>query len=605
MKEMKMNELGCGRKGMRRSPLAFSLACLMCAAYMSAAVAGEGDSSGGFDEKIRRLERASEESGISFGVLTGTHPAVEEPTEEDFHEMHQIPPLPINEEDWFLSNPMTVDARVIRGPSWKWGDVDGGPGSLGTVVGHGSAPTWWRVRWDNKHENTYRYGSGVYDLIIVKTSPLDGVTIFGSPARIPWTPDVTKPFAEQVARNDEPLVLLNTSASAWPALSLWTLDNLASRYGTMNLQRVKVTRRQAQGSTPFFYYHNAPMNSSDPQVKAYKEQAYTLTNMTLHELLVNITTPSSPGDPIAVYAGKLDDFGLDFFAHVMPLDPFMVLQPGFDPDNEHLFRQTHIWIGGRQTSTPVHFDLFHNFFVQIVGRKRILLFPPAQWQHLYLYPLLHPAGRSAQVNLDVPLYDQKHSFPLFHRNHTFALEVILEPVQVLYIPPLWFHHITSLEPSVSLSVWTPHLAIEVAAKAAEDIPLPIVVKWSSKEKIMALRIFFESIVESLRMGMNTAEFLHWTMLENRYKYIGNLTTTLGKGGPYCDDKIMTSRLLEEAGDAVFRAPLKAIVKIFKDVRELGGPDRLVIELANYFELATAAILPVNQVKQFFHDMIYC
>ena len=37
----------------------------------------------------------------------------------------------------------------------------------------------------------------------------------------------------------------------------------------------------------------------------------------------------------------------------------------------------------------------------------------------------------------------------------------------------------------------------------------------------------------------------------------------------------------------------------------GGFDRLVIELANYFELATAAVLPVEQVKQFFHDMIHC
>ena len=171
--------------------------------------------------------------------------------------------------------------------------------------------------------------------------------------------------------------------------------------------------------------------------------------------------------------------------------------------------------------------------MQVHGRKRVLLFPPSQWQQLYLFPLLHPAGRSAQIDLDTPRDEQPFPFPHFEKNHTMALEVVLEPGQgpcnapcvlcfaqahkvldtqrhrhthtpctdrqtdrltdrhththththtlslslclvhlwpclwcstVLYIPPLWFHHVTSLEPSVSLSVWTPHIAIEIAAK---------------------------------------------------------------------------------------------------------------------------------------------
>ncbi len=28
-----------------------------------------------------------------------------------------------------------VGVRVVRGPDWKWGDQDGGEGSVGTVVG--------------------------------------------------------------------------------------------------------------------------------------------------------------------------------------------------------------------------------------------------------------------------------------------------------------------------------------------------------------------------------------------------------------------------------------------------------------------------------------
>jgi hypothetical protein len=38
------------------------------------------------------------------------------------------------------------------------------------------------------------------------------------------------------------------------------------------------------------------------------------------------------------------------------------------------------------------------------------------------------------------------------------------PRIVLYVPPLWFHHVTSLTPSLSVSVWSPNVAIELAAK---------------------------------------------------------------------------------------------------------------------------------------------
>ena len=163
--------------------------------------------------------------------------------------------------------------------------------------------------------NAYRYGAGVHDLLVLKTSAVDGVTVIGSPARIPWTPDPKKPFAEQVraersttngqtnrktdgqtgrkthahththththtqskqvdasfscpipcrelavsvllpcspglkvARNDEPLVLLNTSVTLWPAMRKWNLDQLAAAHADLPLQRVKITPRRKTGT---------------------------------------------------------------------------------------------------------------------------------------------------------------------------------------------------------------------------------------------------------------------------------------------------------------------------------------------------------------------
>ncbi|KAL7715712.1 MIB/HERC2 domain-containing protein [Entamoeba marina] len=59
--------------------------------------------------------------------------------------------------------------RVTRGPDWKWGEQDGGEGSVGKVTsikGNG----WAKVVWDkSRNENRYRWGvDSSYDLKIVE-----------------------------------------------------------------------------------------------------------------------------------------------------------------------------------------------------------------------------------------------------------------------------------------------------------------------------------------------------------------------------------------------------------------------------------------------------
>jgi len=62
-----------------------------------------------------------------------------------------------------------LGVRVRRGPSWKWGDQDGGPGSTGvTIPGNTNGVGWVRVRWHSGQKNEYRVGAkGAYDLIVV------------------------------------------------------------------------------------------------------------------------------------------------------------------------------------------------------------------------------------------------------------------------------------------------------------------------------------------------------------------------------------------------------------------------------------------------------
>ena len=100
-----------------------------------------------------------------------------------------------------------------------------------------------------------------------------------------------------------------------------------------------------------------------------------------------------------------------------------------------------------------HYDAMDNMLIQLHGEKRILLFPPAVAGDLYL------EGSSSIVR-DVDNHDPL-VFPRFSRARQAALEVVLQPGDVLYIPALWSHHVTALHgPSIALNVFHRHLSAE-------------------------------------------------------------------------------------------------------------------------------------------------
>ena len=78
------------------------------------------------------------------------------------------------EDEAYFWNPELItsriksDAIVERGPDWRWGDQDGGPGSRGIVIDDAVDEGWVRVAWRASGENNYRWGKeGCYDLSIV------------------------------------------------------------------------------------------------------------------------------------------------------------------------------------------------------------------------------------------------------------------------------------------------------------------------------------------------------------------------------------------------------------------------------------------------------
>jgi len=107
-----------------------------------------------------------------------------------------------------------------------------------------------------------------------------------------------------------------------------------------------------------------------------------------------------------------------------------------------------MWLGPAHTVTPVHFDGADNLLVQIFGRKKLTLIPPAQSEKLY-YPCLRLGHvHYSPVDVEDPDFEQ---FPKFKDATLF--EVTLEPGEILFIPVRWWHHARSLETAISLNFW--------------------------------------------------------------------------------------------------------------------------------------------------------
>jgi len=123
---------------------------------------------------------------------------------------------------------------------------------------------------------------------------------------------------------------------------------------------------------------------------------------------------------------------------------------GIDRIKEQL---TKVWAGSAGNVTPLHFDLCHGVLSQVVGRKRVYLFPISSSD--YLYPNSATSNfspRTSKIDFTALIRgctNQNGSFPRVSEAPG-GLVVDINPGECLYIPPFWWHCVEALEPNVSV-----------------------------------------------------------------------------------------------------------------------------------------------------------
>lgn len=125
------------------------------------------------------------------------------------------------------------------------------------------------------------------------------------------------------------------------------------------------------------------------------------------------------------------------------------------------------WFGPAGTYTPPHVDPRDNLLVQLVGRKRVTLWPPQEAAKLYPHPAPSRHVNASRVDGRRP---DRARFPRFFE--AARAVVVLEPGEALFLPRGWWHDVEALEPSASISIWwggeQPFQGIQGGVESAGD-----------------------------------------------------------------------------------------------------------------------------------------
>jgi hypothetical protein len=108
-----------------------------------------------------------------------------------------------------------------------------------------------------------------------------------------------------------------------------------------------------------------------------------------------------------------------------------------------------LWLGS-DTQGPLHYDYPNNFFAQLYGTKRFVIFSPQDTPHLYPYACDAAMAHCSHVDVNDP---DLMTYPRFESASAFTFE--LQAGELLFLPSFWWHQVQGTGVSVSVNLWWP------------------------------------------------------------------------------------------------------------------------------------------------------
>jgi hypothetical protein len=250
--------------------------------------------------------------------------------------------------------------------------------------------------------------------------------------------------AADLAAKNQPF-LMDSAAASWPAIKRWKNHSyLQEALGGAELQPVYVKPRR---TPPVFWW----VDQSRPlQVDIPTQHHHTVESLEVGNLLDRILYSRSS------YLKCSARFAEPMFEALRQDTLRTPLASSLGNGT------TVLWVGGK-SAFQMHYDTSANQFVQVVGTKRVLLAAPRGWRHLNPFPHLHAAFGGSQVGTDDEGMLQPGSNASGH-----LVDVLVQPGDVLFIPPFWWHHFSCVtDLCISVSEWHHTPEYSVAGEATK------------------------------------------------------------------------------------------------------------------------------------------
>ena len=232
-------------------------------------------------------------------------------------------------------------------------------------------------------------------------------------------------FDAALSRPRRPGVLTGRVAD-WPAMARWSRQYFKERIGA-----VEVPVEVRAPGLPRGYFH------------ADREKGFIVRQMTVAEMID--VMDSTPEPEYYMRGVSIRRQAPELLADLGPL--------------EYIDAARHVsenfWVGPRDAISPLHYDVFDAFLIQIRGRKRVVLFDSRDRWRMYPRSTFSVSPHMSDVYLELGAEPDYRRFPRL-RGAT-GYEVVLAPGEMLFIPAGWWHQVWSLDEAISINYWWKHL----------------------------------------------------------------------------------------------------------------------------------------------------
>lgn len=235
-------------------------------------------------------------------------------------------------------------------------------------------------------------------------------------------------FEQDFVRPALPAIIRGV-ANQWPAVQWWSPTSLKQSFG-----HLQVPSRYTDDELDYFFRDGVFKNDLTQELIRFSDY-------------IDEITDDATAEQTHRYVGNIPL--VNAFNSSAEQNPAAALTSHFQfPDYFNSPRQElRVWIAAAGQRSTIHNDFYHNLNAQIAGRKKFILFAPAD-HHYLASTKINDTLWSSPID---PTKPDLARWPEFANAQPW--QAILEPGDILYIPIFWWHFASAVTLSINLNSW--------------------------------------------------------------------------------------------------------------------------------------------------------